>query len=92
MNTINLQAVTIDRLAAAIAERVRPAVTLSEALWSYATIAAYLDSTPDQVRENYAVLPVFPQALRFPSGGESRGHPRYKASETIALYPLVFNP
>ncbi len=75
--------ITIDQLADAVAERVRPAVPISEALWSYATIAAYLDSTADQVRENYANLPGFPQAYRFPSGGKGRGHPRFKAAEVI---------
>ena len=75
--------ITIDQLAEAIAERVRPVIPLSVALWDYKLIGAYLNKSPQQVRQRYAPLPGFPQPYRLPSGGKERSHPLYKASEII---------
>lgn len=83
MNPINLQSVTIEQLAAAIAEHVRPAVPISVALWDADTVGIYLQKTGRQVRERYALMRGFPKAIRLPSGGKEKGHPRWKAEEVI---------
>ena len=79
--------VVIDQLAKAIAERVRPEIPLSIALWDAGMIAAYLTVSRRKVLEHYAAMPGFPQAIRLPSGRPSgksvKSHPRWKAEEII---------
>jgi len=75
--------IDIDQLAAAIASHTARRIPLAVDLWSYAEIAAYLKVGVQQVADRYADLPDFPRAIRLPSQGRGRGHPRYKATEVI---------
>ncbi|WUR15659.1 hypothetical protein E7V67_011320 [[Empedobacter] haloabium] len=72
----------IERLATALAERIRPTIPLSVDLWDIATIAAYLKRDPQSVRERMACLPSFPKAIRLPTKN-GRSHPLYHAAEVI---------
>lgn len=74
----------VDQLAEAIARRTARRIPLAVDLWGYAEIADYLKVGVAQVAERYAPLPDFPRAIRLPSTGIRRGHPRYKAAEVIA--------
>ena len=73
----------INQLAEELANGIRPAIPLSIDLWNYEMIAAYLKKSPQQVRQRYAALPGFPQAIRLPSCGKEKGHPLWKAEEII---------
>lgn len=74
----------IEQLAIAIATHIGRRIPLAVDLWSVAEIATFLKVSHSQVREQYACLPDFPLAIRLPSGGSRKGHPRYKAVEVIA--------
>jgi hypothetical protein len=74
----------VTKLAAALAERLRPAIPISIDLWDTATIAQYLKRDTDAVRERVCCLPDFPKAIRLPTGQSGRGRPLYKAAEVIA--------
>jgi len=74
----------IERLAAAIAKHVRPAIPLEVDLWDIATIAAYIKRSEAHVRERMACLPDFPKAIRLPSVTGSRGQALYPAKEVLA--------
>lgn len=73
----------IDRLAAALAERTKPAIPISIDLWDISTIAQFLKRNESVVRERIACKPDFPPAIRLPTETGNRGHPLYKASEVI---------
>lgn len=73
----------VDQLAEAIARRTARRIPLAVDLWGYAEIADYLKVSAPQVADRYAPLPDFPRAIRLPSTGRGRGHPRYKAAEVI---------
>ena len=74
----------IDRIAAAVTERMRPVIPLNIDLWDLETIGAYLKRDPNTVGQRIACLPDFPNAIRIPSEGGARGRPLWKASEVIA--------
>jgi hypothetical protein len=74
----------LETLAAAIANHIPRRIPLSVDLWSIAEIAAYLKVSTASVSDRYATSPDFPKAIRLPSGGPRKGHPRYKAKEVIA--------
>jgi len=76
----------IERLAAAVAERVQPSVPFNVQLWSTEAIAAYLQRPAQVVRERIVCLPGFPAPIRLPvsAGSKATAHPRWKASEVIA--------
>ena len=74
----------IERLAAAVAERVKPAVPLHIDLWDIATIAVYMKRDATTVRERFACLPDFPPAIRLPSAKGNRAQPLYRAKDVIA--------
>jgi hypothetical protein len=74
----------IDQLAAAIATHLHRRIPLAAQLWTVSDVASCLSCSPSQVTDRHAVLPGFPKAIRLPSIGRGRGHPRYKASEVIA--------
>jgi hypothetical protein len=71
----------IERLAAAVAERVQPVQKIDDDLWSLDNIAAYLKRESSTVREKIACLPSFPKAIRLPSFGKGRSQPLYKEVE-----------
>ena len=73
----------INQLAEELANGIRPAIPLSIDLWNYEMIAAYLKKSPQQVRQRYAALQGFPQAIRLRSCGKEKGHPLWKAEEII---------
>jgi hypothetical protein len=73
----------IERLAAAVAEKVAPAIPFGSGLWDTSAIAAYLRREPGSVRDNITPLPCFPKAIRLPSA-KRRGQPLYEAAEVIA--------
>lgn len=73
----------IERLAEAVAARVKPSIPLAIDLWDIATIAQYLKREPQVVRERMACLPSFPKAIRLPTK-TGRAHPLYNAKEVIA--------
>lgn len=74
----------ISRLAAAVAQQIRPSIPLEIDLWDIATIAAFLKRSEAQVRERMACLPDFPKAIRLPSSTGARGQALYQATEVIA--------
>lgn len=74
----------LERLAAAVAERVSARIPVEIDLWSAAEIAAYLKMSERQVTERYAPLPDFPKAYRLPTASGGNGHPRWRAREVIA--------
>jgi hypothetical protein len=74
----------INRLAAAVADRIRPQIPFDYEMWDIATIAACLKLSEAQVRERLAPLPDFPKAIRLPTTTGSRGHARYRAKEVAA--------
>ena len=71
----------IERLAAAVAEHVKPEIPVEIALWDLPTVAAYFKRSSQMVRTTLACLPSFPKAIRLPSAGKAQ--PLYKASEII---------
>lgn len=73
----------IEKLAAALEQRLRPTIPLSIDLWDISTIAAYLKRNESVVRERLACKPDFPAAIRLPTESGKRGHPLYKAKEVI---------
>lgn len=74
----------IDRLAAAVAERITRPIPIQVELWSADEIAAYLKVCRSYVIDHYSKLPDFPPAIRLPSVGSGSGRPRWRASEVIA--------
>ncbi|TXF09821.1 helix-turn-helix transcriptional regulator [Pelomicrobium methylotrophicum] len=74
----------IDRLAAAVAERISRPIPIQVDLWSADEIAAYLKVCRRYVIDRYSKLPDFPPAIRLPSAGGRSGHPRWRASDVIA--------
>ncbi|MRV72513.1 hypothetical protein GJ700_12415 [Duganella sp. FT92W] len=71
----------IERLAAAVAEHLKPAIPLAVDLWDMAMVAAYFKRDPQVVRQTIACLPSFPKAIRLPT--KTRAHPLYNAKEVI---------
>ena len=74
----------IDRLAAAVADRIRPQIPFDYEMWDIATIAACMKLSEAQVRERLAPQPDFPKAVRLPTTRGGRGHARYRAKEVWA--------
>lgn len=72
----------IERLAEAVAARVKPSIPLAIDLWDIATIAQYFKREPQVVRERMACLPSFPKAIRLPTK-TGRAQPLYNAPEVI---------
>lgn len=73
----------INRLAAALAQQLRPAIPLEVDLWDIKTIATVLKRSEAQVRERMACLPDFPKAIRLPSSTGARGQALYRAKEVL---------
>lgn len=73
----------IEKLAAALEQRLRPAIPLSIDLWDISHIAAFVKRNESVVRERIACKPDFPAAIRLPTESGKRGHPLYKATEVI---------
>lgn len=71
----------IERLADAVAQRIKPTFPLTIELWDLATVAQYFRRDPRAVRQTLACLPSFPKAIRLPTGRVA--HPLYKAAEII---------
>lgn len=74
----------INRLAAAVADRIRPRIPFDYEMWDIATIAACMKLSEAQVRERLAPQPDFPKAVRLPTTSGGRGHARYRAKEVWA--------
>lgn len=74
----------INRLAAAVADRIRPQIPFDYEMWDIATIAACMKLSESQVRERLAPQPDFPKAVRLPTTRGGRGHARYRAKEVWA--------
>ncbi|MFC5551785.1 hypothetical protein [Massilia aerilata] len=74
----------INRLAAAVADRIRPQIPFDYEMWDIATIAACMKLSEAQVRERLAPQPDFPKAIRLPTTSGGRGHARYRAKEVWA--------
>lgn len=74
----------INRLAAAVAERIRPQIPFDYEIWDIATIAACMKLSEAQVRERLAPQPDFPKAIRLPTASGGRGHARYRAKDVWA--------
>jgi hypothetical protein len=72
----------IEKLADAVAERLKPAIPLSVDLWDMDMVAAYFKRHPQVVRQTIACLPSFPKAIRLPT--KQRAHPLYNAKDVIA--------
>lgn len=74
----------INRLAAAVAERIRPSIPIEYDMWDIATIAQCLKLSEAQVRERLAPQPDFPKAVRLPTSTGGRGHARYRAKDVLS--------
>lgn len=74
----------INRLAAAVADRIRPQIPFDYEMWDISTIAACMKLSEAQVRERLAPQPDFPKAIRLPTTSGGRGHARYRAKEVWA--------
>lgn len=74
----------INRLAAALAQQLRPAIPLEVDLWDIKTIATLLKRSEAHVREHMACLPDFPKAVRLPTGRAARSQALYWAREVLA--------
>jgi hypothetical protein len=74
----------IEKLAAALEQRLRPSIPLNIALWDISTIAKFVNRNEAVVRERLACKPDFPSAIRLPTETGKRGHPLYKAQEIIS--------
>lgn len=74
----------INRLAAAVAERIRPQIPIEYDMWDVATIAQCLKLSEAQVRERLAPQPDFPKAIRLPTAKGGKGHARYRATDVLA--------
>lgn len=74
----------INRLAAAVADRIRPQIPFDYEMWDVATIAACMKLSEAQVRERLAPQPDFPKAVRLPTASGGRGHARYRAKDVWA--------
>jgi len=72
----------IERLAAAVSERISRPIPVDIDLWDMETMAGYFKRSTSVVRERYACLPSFPKAIRLPSA-KNGAHPLYKADEVI---------
>ncbi len=72
----------VEKLAAAVAESIRPSIPLAIDLWDIETIAALLKRNPQVVRERMACLPNFPRAIRLPTT-KGRAQPLYSAKEVV---------
>lgn len=75
------EAELIDKLAVAVAQKVKPAVPLDVALWDIESIAVYLIVSKAQA-QRYIAMPGFPDRARF-SSEKGKGHPRWRAREVI---------
>lgn len=73
----------IRQIGEALAAHIPPRIPVNVDLWGYADIGAFLKVTPTHVAERYATRADFPRAIRLPSSGPGRAHPRYKACEII---------
>ncbi|MDY7537646.1 hypothetical protein QN372_00650 [Undibacterium sp. RTI2.1] len=73
----------IEKLAAAVAQHIKPSIPLNIDLWDIATIAQFFKRNESVVRERIACKPDFPAAIRLPTETGKRGHPLYKATEVI---------
>jgi hypothetical protein len=82
MNTTDTD--LINRLAAAVADRIRPQIPFEYEMWDIATIAACMKLSEAQVRERLAPQPDFPKAVRLPTTTGGRGHARYRAKDVWA--------
>ena len=81
MNTNDNDLIT--RIAAAVAERIRPQIPIEYDMWDISTIAACLKCSEAQVRERLAPQPDFPKAIRLPTITGGRGQARYRAAEVL---------
>jgi hypothetical protein len=73
----------IARLAAELANQLRPALPVEIDLWDIATIATYLKRSESVVRERMVCLPDCSKAIRLPSTRSARGQALYRAKEVI---------
>lgn len=73
----------IQKLAAAIADKIKPAVPFEHQLWTTEDIASYLKIDPNKVVQRYASQPDFPGRIELPTSEGRRSHPRWKAIEVI---------
>ena len=73
--------INIEMLADTIAERMKPAIPISVALWSVNDIVAWSGYSRSTV-DNMTKRPDFPRAFRLP-GLNGKGFPKWKASEVL---------
>lgn len=72
----------IDRVAEAVAERIKPELPVEVALWDTERIGVYLRRSINRVRSDIVSQPTFPRPIRLPVSGRSQA--LYKAREVIA--------
>ena len=53
----------------------------NDRLWKMQDIAEYMAVSMDHVKRRIVCLPDFPPAIRLPSAGGGKGHPRWKPEE-----------
>lgn len=73
----------IQKLAAAIADKIKPAVSFEYQLWTKEGIGNYLKVDINSVVKRYASLPDFPRRIEIPTAEGRITHPRWKAIEVI---------
>lgn len=73
----------IEKLADAIADRIRPVVPIEHQLWTTKEIGEFLMISPNKVVERYASLPDFPKRIELPTAEGRKTQPRWKAKDVI---------
>lgn len=73
----------IHRLAAELAQQLRPTIPVDVDLWDIRTIATLLKRSEAHVREHMACLPDFPKAIRLPTARAARSQALYRAREVL---------
>ena len=72
----------LDKLASAVAGKIRPAVPIRVALWDSDDVSSYLRVSKNQLTR-YTPRPDFPKPIRLPTQSGGYGHPLWKAEQVI---------
>ena len=73
---------SLDQLASAIAQRIKPSTPLDKTPWDASECAAYLRVEVKTFQQAYAPLPSFPRPIK-PSTATGKGHPKWNAQKVV---------
>ncbi|MCO7225069.1 hypothetical protein [Pleionea sp. CnH1-48] len=71
-------------IGAVLDSKVAPKVDIDKTLWETQDVANYLKLSYRYTSEYVVTHHTFPNALRFPTRNNTKGHPRWYAGEVIA--------